>query len=264
MAEVIYNNIKGEKSAISRGISVFSGSGASLNSKKAVLKYGLNIENHISKQITYDDIESAHLVITMTMAHKYILQNAFPQFSEKIITLSEFAGETDDVTDPFGGNESVYEETAQMIYDYIVKGIGKIRLAKNKDAEEIFLLEKEIFPDFWSKKTIEEKIEKESVLIFEKKGKTLGYCIFMCAADEGEILKIAVDVAHRKDGIGNALLKETLKKLYSLGAKNVFLEVRRSNINAISLYEKSGFKKMGERKNYYPDGEDALILIKER
>jgi RimJ/RimL family protein N-acetyltransferase len=48
------------------------------------------------------------------------------------------------------------------------------------------------------------------------------------------------------------------------GASSVYLEVRLSNISAIKLYEKLGFREIGRRSNYYPDSkEDALVMMKD-
>ncbi len=268
MAAAIYNAIKGS-GAISGGLSVCKSGGAAENAKTAVLKYGANLDGHTSKQISIEDIENSKLVITMTSSHKSMLLSAVPQFSDKIMTLAEFAGENKDVLDPFGGDIFVYKKTAEMIYDYINKALNKIeiRLANNNDADEIAAFEENIFPDFWKKQSVLEEIEKEKILVAIKEEKVCGYCIFMQAADEGEILKIAVNPQVRKMGIGKKLLEKTLSHLKELGAQVVYLEVRKSNLNAILLYEKVGFVKVRERKNYYSDSEDALIYtlkIKDR
>ena len=73
---------------------------------------------------------------------------------------------------------------------------------------------------------------------------------------------IAVFPSFRKMGVGDAIVKALCKKAEELG-EFISLEVRASNTNAISLYEKNGFIKAGVRKNFYSDPrEDGLILTK--
>lgn len=68
-----------------------------------------------------------------------------------------------------------------------------------------------------------------------------------------EILRLLVDKKFRNQGIAYKLIK-------AITTKSTILEVRSSNIIAISLYKKLGFKQIAERKNYYKNGQDALIM----
>ena len=266
MAEVIYNSLCPDGNAISAGLGVFESSGASPLSKAAVKKFGLNLDGHKSRQISIDEIENSKLVITMTKAQKDMICSVVPGKESKIITLAEYAGKTEDIADPFGLDLQFYEKTADMIYNYIKKGLSKrsinTYIATQDDLSDIFQLETETFTDAWSENSIKNEIEKGSVLVAKRGGNLLGYCIFMNSADEGEIYKIAVDKSVQRQGIGSKVLENTISLLKELGAENIYLEVRKSNIKAIKLYEKFGFIKTGERKNYYPDNsEDALLYI---
>ena len=81
--------------------------------------------------------------------------------------------------------------------------------------------------------------------------------------DEAEIIDFRVDVSMRRQGVGRYLLDETLNVLSLSGIKAVFLEVRRSNVAAITLYESAGFATIGQRNNYYETAfgrEDALLM----
>ena len=81
------------------------------------------------------------------------------------------------------------------------------------------------------------------------------------AADEAEILNLAVGSAWRRKGIGRSLMETALAELASSGAGRVFLEVRESNAGAQMFYCKLGFAEQGRRRNYYRDPlEDALLL----
>ena len=81
--------------------------------------------------------------------------------------------------------------------------------------------------------------------------------------DESEIIDFRVDVSMRRQGVGRFLLNETLNALNVSGIKAVFLEVRRSNAAAITLYESAGFANIAQRNNYYETAsgrEDALLM----
>lgn len=80
------------------------------------------------------------------------------------------------------------------------------------------------------------------------------------AVDECELLYIAVVQGERGKGFAKMLMEHCHKELAALGAKSFFLEVRTSNAVAIALYEKLGYKKIAERKKYYSDGEDAMVM----
>jgi ribosomal-protein-alanine N-acetyltransferase len=81
--------------------------------------------------------------------------------------------------------------------------------------------------------------------------------------DEAEIIDFRVDARMRQQGVGRYLLSEILNVLDLSGIKAVFLEVRRSNLAAITLYERAGFATIGVRNNYYETAkgrEDALLM----
>ena len=79
--------------------------------------------------------------------------------------------------------------------------------------------------------------------------------------DEAEILIFGVHPEVRRQGIGQALLEHMRQILETSGCRAIFLEVRKSNVAAISLYQRFGFRETGMRKSYYADnGEDALVM----
>jgi ribosomal-protein-alanine acetyltransferase len=91
-----------------------------------------------------------------------------------------------------------------------------------------------------------------------------GFFIFYNVMDEMHILDITVAKEMQSKGIGTLMLDYVLKKYGGLNVKYFFLEVRTSNLTAVSLYKKFGFKIFMLRKNYYEDnGEDALCMVKE-
>lgn len=91
----------------------------------------------------------------------------------------------------------------------------------------------------------------------------VAYSILSVAAGEAHILNLCVDSDYRKLGYGDLLLEELLDRAKDVAVKQVFLEVRPSNVAAISLYQKKGFRQIAERPAYYQSNagrEDAAIL----
>lgn len=92
-------------------------------------------------------------------------------------------------------------------------------------------------------------------------GRVAGYVIARRAADEGEILNLAVAPEHRGAGIGRALAERALSALAGRGVARVFLEVRESNTVARRLYARLGFHEIARRTRYYQrPAEDAVVL----
>ena len=87
----------------------------------------------------------------------------------------------------------------------------------------------------------------------------VGYISILSTNLESEILSFGVDTKYRGFGIGKGLLGLTLENLFMTGCSSVFLEVRKSNVAAKSLYSKFGFMETGVRSRYYSDNsEDAI------
>jgi ribosomal-protein-alanine N-acetyltransferase len=80
------------------------------------------------------------------------------------------------------------------------------------------------------------------------------------AADEAEILTLAVHPDARRQGIARTLLAEAANLVAAHGAKALFLEVALRNTAARALYTEAGFLEVGRRRRYYADGDDALVM----
>ena len=93
------------------------------------------------------------------------------------------------------------------------------------------------------------------------KGEIIGYISFSYIFDI-EIEAIVVKSSYQRQGLGSILLDYIFNFACNNKINNIFLEVRKSNFAAISLYKKFGFKEISVRKNYYKNNEDALILKK--
>ncbi len=93
-------------------------------------------------------------------------------------------------------------------------------------------------------------------------GNVVGYVCLMSLFEEAQILNIAVALAHRGRGIARMLLDHASTQALEKGAEIMALEVRASNVAAISLYEKLGFTRVGIRGGYYESTEDAILMEK--
>ncbi len=89
-----------------------------------------------------------------------------------------------------------------------------------------------------------------TLTIAELDGAPVGFAITRAILDEAELLLLAVDPKKRRRGIGSALLRAAIAACETQGARKLHLEVRAGN-EAVMLYRKAGFEKIGERRNYY-------------
>ncbi|NKE45587.1 GNAT family N-acetyltransferase [Roseomonas frigidaquae] len=87
-----------------------------------------------------------------------------------------------------------------------------------------------------------------------------GFVLARVAADEAEILTLAVVPDARRAGHGSGLLAAAMAGARARGAATLFLEVSDRNQAARALYAAFGFTEVGRRRRYYPDGADALVL----
>lgn len=94
-------------------------------------------------------------------------------------------------------------------------------------------------------------------------GKTIAFIGVTIHVDSADIEDVLVDANYRKKGFAKSLILFSENTLKGKGVNSLFLEVRESNLPAISLYESLGYKKISQRKKYYSDGETALIYKKE-
>lgn len=119
----------------SRGLYVPGEQSASFSSEKAMSDMGIDISSHKSKQLTMDEAKRADLILTMTKSHKNTIISADKSFEGKVFTLSEFAGESGDVADPFGYGEDVYFDIAQHI-EYLIDKIDWNKINDKKSENQ--------------------------------------------------------------------------------------------------------------------------------
>lgn len=137
------------------------------------------------------------------------------------------------------------------------------------DIDEIYEIEKENFKICWSKEFIHfniqlsDYIKKFYVAVEGENNKIVGYIVCWLSDKTAHIYNIAVKKEFQNCGIGGRLLEYLLEDLKKEGIKTVVLEVRKSNNKAIQLYKKYIFVEVDIIPKFYPDGEDAIYMMKE-
>ena len=119
---------------------------------------------------------------------------------------------------------------------------------------------------FWPEPSVKEVVTSQGTLalLSEAAGKAIGFLIGRQAADEAEILNLAVVKESRRRGEGGALLEAALEEFRARGVSRVFLEVRDSNGAGIAFYGKHGFSKIGRREGYYRDPFESAIVMEKK
>ena len=138
----------------------------------------------------------------------------------------------------------------------------KIRTIGKCDLGAIAEIEKLCFFDPWSEKSLELLLRDGNFgITAEEDGKVVAYVGVISAPPEGEITNVATHPDFRRRGIGAELLEFLKEEAKERGIDSLYLEVRRSNNAARSLYEKSGFKVIGERKGFYKNPKEDAVLM---
>lgn len=139
----------------------------------------------------------------------------------------------------------------------------KIEKMTSAHIEEIARLEKECFSSPWSEDGLKTELENNFARFYVafSKGEIVGYIGSHNIIGEVYITNVAVSPEFRRNGVGKTLVEFLIEQMKTEKAEFVTLEVRKSNLNAISLYEKCGFEKVGERRNFYEKpNEDAILM----
>lgn len=247
----------------SRGF-MASGDAVSENSAAVMKEIGIDISAHTSKTLTAEDIKNADKIICLSQNHLISLIS-IGVAHEKLCILG------DGISDPYGGDISLYRETRDQIIDnidtLICQGFFTDTHIKNgelADSDDIALIEREAFAHPWSKNSIEESMNAGTkFFIAINKNQAVGYMGLSAIAGEGYVTNVAVLESYRNKGIGKQLLIAAAQWAKKMGLEFISLEVRASNEAAISLYEKMGFEKVGLRKKFYEHPqEDAIIMTR--
>lgn len=141
----------------------------------------------------------------------------------------------------------------------------KIEKMTEPQLDRVCEIEKACFANPWSRQSLEAQLGSDTSLFFTavEQGEVIGYIGMSAVVDEGYIFNVAAEEKHRRRGVGSALIGELVTYCQKHSFSFLTLEVRPSNQNAVSLYSKFGFIKVGERRDYYSNPrENALLMTK--
>lgn len=149
---------------------------------------------------------------------------------------------------------------------------GRIRQAVRADLLDVVRIERSAFSQPWPFEAFEQFLGEPGFLVATAAeptdsvgGDVVGYVVAtgvrVNGTPMGHVKDLAVAADHRGEGLGATLLDRGMTALASRGFDRVRLEVRETNDVARSLYRRFGFRQATRYPGYYPDGEDALILV---
>ena len=136
---------------------------------------------------------------------------------------------------------------------------------RESDFQDVMEIERQSFACPWGEASFRQEMNRDNpgsyVLVARQNQVPVAFIVFWMVEDEVHIANLAVSPTCRRQGIGKYLLGKSLEYIRGQGGRQVFLEVRVSNIPAQNLYRQFGFKIASIRKRYYTDnGEDAYIF----
>lgn len=144
----------------------------------------------------------------------------------------------------------------------------RFRRMSVEDLDRVVEIEKDGFKHPWSAELLRRELSHawSTILLAVEEDadgeRILGFIVYWLVHDEVHVLNIAVAVEARRRGLGRALMEEAAAHGRRNAAQLSTLEVRRSNVAAITLYRALGYRQVGIRPNYYTDeGEDAIVMI---
>ena len=137
-----------------------------------------------------------------------------------------------------------------------------IRASEETDLVRILEIEKSAFPNSaWTRRMIANELslkQDRKTWVIHSNNELVGYCMLRYGPNEVHLVNMAVDPSLQKIGIGKKLLNHFLDNIPK--DSSAYLEVKRGNFPAIKLYLNAGFKDIAIREDYYPDGEDAIVM----
>jgi [ribosomal protein S18]-alanine N-acetyltransferase len=155
-------------------------------------------------------------------------------------------------------------------------GLGRrdyaIERAGTADIPAVAAIHAEEFYPSWSEEEFDAMVAESNITTFVARqvGRPgllpAGFVMIRQAADEAEILTVATALAHRRKGVGWALMDAALREMHASRIAAMFLEVDETNQGAIALYRRLGFFQVGGRPGYYrtPDGQRRGALVMRR
>jgi ribosomal-protein-alanine N-acetyltransferase len=131
--------------------------------------------------------------------------------------------------------------------------------------DEVLAIEQSAYGHPWTRRNFSDSLQAGyQAQLLEGPGQVLGYFVAMKGVDEVHLLNLTVAPSHQRQGWGRMMLDALAIWSRGQGAQWLWLEVRASNQRALRIYERHGYRRVGERKNYYPADhgrrEDATVM----
>ena len=131
--------------------------------------------------------------------------------------------------------------------------------------DDLLKIEQSVYAKPWTRGNFLDALKSDNWChLLMREDALLGYFVAMMGFQEVHLLNLTVASAHQKQGFDLHMLESLVLMSKTVNAQWIWLEVRVSNERALNVYEKFGFRKVGERKNYYPlttnKREDAIIM----
>jgi [ribosomal protein S18]-alanine N-acetyltransferase len=146
----------------------------------------------------------------------------------------------------------------------VLKDVPQLAPMAEADLDPVLAIERAAYTHPWTRGNFADSLRAHyDCRTWRQGGELLGYFVLLAAAGEAHLLNLSIAPAWQRRGHGSALLKEAMRAAREHGTKNIFLEVRPSNLAGKALYERFGFRKIALRRGYYPaqgGREDALVL----
>lgn len=228
-----------------------------------------NNSNLTSKQILDNKFENIIFVGDASKAYRDTLSNTF--------TNAIFASDEDNMQNGISVAQAGFNKYKEG--DFGISTISPIYLRKSqaeraleektkiipmtsKDIETISPIFNSEFDEFWNVANLKNDFANSSSKYFIAKldDEIVGFAGILKICDEANIMNIATKVNKRHLGIGSKLLENLIVCAKDLDCTSITLEVNEHNTYAINLYEKFNFKRIGLRKKYYNNTDDAILM----
>ena len=215
--------------------------------------------SHTARQIDREAIMKSDIIVGISRRHTETIKQLFPDILKGKIVISM----PHDIPDPYGGDLDTYLKCLLAIEDGVEELFCPFDAEKhdgfeiagfeNHHTEQVYETEKMSFSSPWSKNEFDTLKINPNARAFCAlcDGKVCGFAVIYLAGSDAELMDIAVHPDFRCKGIGGALIDKAVRLCGDEGVQRLMLEVRKSNTDAINLYRKKGFEKVGERKDYY-------------
>lgn len=140
-----------------------------------------------------------------------------------------------------------------------------IRKANLDDVEAIVSLDQEVLQTNWHEKLYAESIVLKDTqsLVLDHEGRLIGFLIYRNIGGDFEIIQLALNKAYQRQGLASMMIDYMIQDAQSSHIEFIYLEVEKDNLPALNLYKKYGFEAIHQRKNYYGQGQNAIVMRKE-